>query len=68
MKLEIKTDYYFLKLKIHHSPQVRAGHDFGHENMILGMILGMKMVFMPSHDFWPFFMPHDFQWRPKAPF
>jgi hypothetical protein len=23
--------------------QVRAGHDFGHENMILGMILGMKM-------------------------
>jgi len=28
----------------------------------------MKMVFMPSHDFWPFFMPHDFQWRPKAPF
>jgi len=32
-----------LKLKIHHSPQVRAGRDFGHENMILGMILGMKM-------------------------
>jgi|TARA_B100000767_G_scaffold225703_1_gene215125 hypothetical protein len=51
---------------------VRAGHDFGHENMILGMILGMKMekpcFHAYSHDFWPFFMPHDFQWRPKAPF